>query len=161
MDMFREIKMEQETTKLLNVLRRIALRPATLRVGQTDPESARFCVTQYNKVLARLTELEPSVKQLFIPLTEDKSPEVTRIAVVNCSHTSRWMSRNFAGVIREPSCLVVVHATHGPAVDQARHIVKCAFGVGLSQYRNAVASGPCSWKGSKWNLVPDATALRY
>ena len=72
--------MEQETTKLLNVLRRIARAAGYAAWVKSDPESARFCVTQYNKVLARLTELEPSVKQLFTPLAEDKSPEVTRIA---------------------------------------------------------------------------------
>ena len=72
--------MEKETEKLLNVLRRIARAAGYTAWVKSDPESARFCVNQYNKVLARLTELEPSLKPLFTTLAEDASPEVTRIA---------------------------------------------------------------------------------
>jgi len=72
--------MEQETTKLLNVLRRIARAAGYAAWIKSDPDAARFCVSQYNKVLARLTELEPALQPLFTPLAEDSSPEVTRIA---------------------------------------------------------------------------------
>lgn len=72
--------MEKETVKLLNVLRRIARAAGYAAWAKSDPESARFCVSQYNKVLVRLTELEPSLKPLFTPLAEEASPEVTRIA---------------------------------------------------------------------------------
>jgi hypothetical protein len=37
-------------------------------------------VAQYNRVLARLGEIEPSVKPLFAPLNETASSEVIRIA---------------------------------------------------------------------------------
>ena len=70
---------DRETTKLMNVLRRIA-RAATHAAWTRDPEAARFCVTQYNKVLARVCELEPAVATLFTPLPETASPDVTRIA---------------------------------------------------------------------------------
>jgi len=72
--------MEKETVKLLNVLRRIARAAGYTAWTKSDSEAARFCVSQYNKVLARLTELEPALKPLFTPLAEDASPEVTRIA---------------------------------------------------------------------------------
>ncbi len=72
--------MEKETTKLLNVLRRVARAAGYTAWVKSDPEAARFCVSQYNKVLVRLTELEPALKPLFTPLAEDASPDVTRIA---------------------------------------------------------------------------------
>ena len=72
--------MEKETVKLLNVLRRIARAAGYTAWVKSTPEAARFCVMQYNKILARLTELEPSLTQLFTPLPEDASPEVIRIA---------------------------------------------------------------------------------
>jgi hypothetical protein len=72
--------MEKETGKLLNVLRRIARAAGYAAWVKSDPQAARFCVSQYNRVLARLTELESALTPLFTPLAEDASPEVTRIA---------------------------------------------------------------------------------
>lgn len=72
--------MEQETVKLLNVLRRIARAAGYLAWSKAGAEATQFCVAQYNRVLARLAELEPSVKQLFTPLSDSASPEVIRIA---------------------------------------------------------------------------------
>jgi hypothetical protein len=76
----REIQMEQETVKLLNVLRRIARAAGYAAWTKPGPDATQFCVGQYNRVLARLSELEPSVKPLFTPLSETASPEVIRIA---------------------------------------------------------------------------------
>lgn len=70
---------DREITKLVNVLRRIA-RAATHAAWSRDPDAARFCVLQYNKVLARLGEFEPGVATLFSAISENASPEVTRIA---------------------------------------------------------------------------------
>jgi hypothetical protein len=72
--------MEQETVKLLNVLRRIARAAGYASWNKSGPDATRFCVTQYNKVLARLSELEPAVKPLFTTLSESASAEVIRIA---------------------------------------------------------------------------------
>jgi len=72
--------MEQETVKLLNVLRRIARAAGYAAWTKPGPDATQFCATQYNRVLARLAELEPSVKPLFAPLSETASPEVIRIA---------------------------------------------------------------------------------
>ena len=72
--------MEQETVKLLNVLRRIARAAGYAAWTKAGPDATQFCVAQYNRVLARLSELEPSVKPLFTPLNESASAEVIRIA---------------------------------------------------------------------------------
>jgi hypothetical protein len=70
---------DREIAKLVNVLRRIA-RAATHAAWTRNAEAAKFCVTQYNKVLARVREIEPAVATLFTPLGETASPDVTRIA---------------------------------------------------------------------------------
>jgi hypothetical protein len=72
--------MEQETVKLLNVLRRIARAAGYAGWTKAGPDATQFCVAQYNRVLDRLTELEPAIKPLFTPLNESASPEVTRMA---------------------------------------------------------------------------------
>src|ERR671923_2242347 len=72
--------MEKETVKLLNVLRRIARAAGYAAWTKPGPEATQFCVAQYNRVLARLSELEPSVKPLFTPLNDSASAEVIRIA---------------------------------------------------------------------------------
>jgi len=72
--------MEQETVKLLNVLRRIARAAGYAGWTKAQPDATQFCVAQYNRVLARLSELEPSVKPLFTPLSESASADVIRIA---------------------------------------------------------------------------------
>ena len=72
--------MERETVKLLNVLRKIYRSAGYAAWNKPGPEATQFCVAQYNRVLARLSELEPSVKPLFTPLSESASPEVIRIA---------------------------------------------------------------------------------
>lgn len=72
--------MEKETVKLLNVLRRIARAAGDAAWAKSNPEAARFCAGQYNKVLARLTELEPALARLFTTLNEEASPEITRMA---------------------------------------------------------------------------------
>ena len=72
--------MEQETVKLLNVLRKIARAAGYAAWTKSSAEATQFCVAQYNRVLARLSELEPAIKPLFTPLTDSASPEVTRMA---------------------------------------------------------------------------------
>ena len=72
--------MEQETVKLLNVLRRIARAAGYAAWTKAGTDATQFCVGQYNRVLARLTELEPAAKPLFTPLSDSASPEVIRIA---------------------------------------------------------------------------------
>lgn len=72
--------MEQETTKLLNVMRRIARAAGYAAWTKPGPEATQFCANQFNRVLARLGELEPSIKPLFTPISESASADIIRIA---------------------------------------------------------------------------------
>src|SRR5215204_6525417 len=72
--------MEQETVKLLNVLRRIFRAAAYASWTKAGTDATQFLVAQYNRVLARLTEIEPAAKALFTPLSDSASPEVVRLA---------------------------------------------------------------------------------
>jgi len=72
--------MEKETVKLLNVVRRIARAAGYAAWTRAGADATQFCVSQYNRILARLSELEPAIKPLFAPLPESASPEVIRIA---------------------------------------------------------------------------------
>jgi hypothetical protein len=74
------VEKEREIKGLVNVLRRIAgdERHAAWMNAQTD--ATRFNAVRYNKVLARISEIEPSVAQLFTPLPEDSSHEVIHMA---------------------------------------------------------------------------------
>ena len=71
---------DREIVKLVNVLRRIVRAAGYAAWNNAKPDAARFCASQYNKVLARLQELEPAVKPLFAPLPEAASPQVIRMA---------------------------------------------------------------------------------
>ena len=102
--------MENERIKLLNVLRRIIRAAGYAAWIKRDPDAARFCVAQFNRVLARLSELEPNLKTLFTPLAEDTSPEVVRMA-------ARELAAYFEDEEPEP------------------HIFKIAFGCGASHRR--------------------------
>ena len=72
--------MEQEVVKLLNVLRRVARAARYAEWTRSSPDATQFCVSQYNRILARLGELEPAIKPLFAPLSDNASPEVIRMA---------------------------------------------------------------------------------
>jgi hypothetical protein len=71
---------ERLIAKLVNVLHRVARGANYVAVKGGDPEAARFCAVQYNRVLGRLSELEPAVARAFVPLPADSSAEVIRIA---------------------------------------------------------------------------------
>ncbi|HWO00237.1 MAG TPA: hypothetical protein VNS63_13320 [Blastocatellia bacterium] len=71
---------DREIRKLVNVLRRIVRAANYASWRQAEPDAARFCVSQYNKVLSRLAQLEPAAAPLFTPLAETASPEITRMA---------------------------------------------------------------------------------
>ena len=71
---------EQEIAKLVNVLHRINRAASFSAWVRLEPEAVRFCAAQYNRVLARLRELEPATASLFAELGEDSSPHVLRMA---------------------------------------------------------------------------------
>ena len=75
---------DKEIQKLVNVLRRTA--KMAQQADWTGEDSngttgdASFSVNQYNRVLARLIELEPNVEPVFAPLKEDVSHTVVAMA---------------------------------------------------------------------------------
>jgi hypothetical protein len=71
---------EQELRKLINVLHRTAraaLRVQWMHAGENE---TRFAVAQFNRILARLGELDPNVKSVFAPLPEDSSLTTVALA---------------------------------------------------------------------------------
>jgi hypothetical protein len=70
----------KEIKKLINVLRRISDAEQFAAWSSEREEISKFAVMQYNKVVARLTELEPSIANLFTPLPETASPKTIRFA---------------------------------------------------------------------------------
>jgi len=71
---------EKEITKLINVLRktsRMALQSEWTGSGQ---DTASFCIEQYNRVLARLQEIDPDSRAVFSPLPSGSSLAVAAMA---------------------------------------------------------------------------------
>lgn len=64
---------EKELRRLLNVLHRTARSAVRVQWMNAGESEARFAVAQYNKILARLTELDENLKHVFEPLAEDSS----------------------------------------------------------------------------------------
>ena len=72
---------DKEIQKLVNVLRKTAR--LAQQAGWSDGEdtsSASYNIDQYNKVLARLTELEPTLESVFEPLAKDTPLSVVAMA---------------------------------------------------------------------------------
>jgi len=74
------VEKDREIAKLVRVLDRISGTGRFAVWRELPPDAASFCVRQFNRVLARITELEPAASTLFAPLPEDASPTVTRMA---------------------------------------------------------------------------------
>jgi len=71
---------ESEIAKLVNVLRRtarMAMQSAWTGAGQ---DSGAFCAEQYNRVLARLKEIDPDLAPVFEPLPAESSLTVAAMA---------------------------------------------------------------------------------
>jgi len=71
---------EKELAKLVNVLRRTSRMALQSEWTGSNQDAARFCVEQYNRVLARLKELDSDVATVFEPLAEDSSLTVAAMA---------------------------------------------------------------------------------
>ena len=71
---------EQELAKLINVLRRTSRMALHSEWTGTGEDSAAFCVEQYNRVLARLREIDASVSTVFEPLPAGSSLTVVAMA---------------------------------------------------------------------------------
>lgn len=71
---------EKEIAKLVNVLRRTSRMALHSEWTGGKEDAARFCVEQYNRVLARLREIDQSVGAVFQPLPVESSLMVAAMA---------------------------------------------------------------------------------
>jgi hypothetical protein len=71
---------QKELAKLINVLRRTSRMAMQSEWTGSAQDTAAFCVEQYNRVLARLKELDESVGRLFDPLPPGSSLTVVAMA---------------------------------------------------------------------------------
>ena len=71
---------EKELLKLINVLRRTSRMALQSEWTGGKEDAAAFCTDQYNRVLARLKELDPSVGTIFEPLPAGSSLTVVAMA---------------------------------------------------------------------------------
>ena len=71
---------EKELVKLINVLRRTSRMALQSEWTGGKEDAAKFCAEQYNRVLARLKEIDPGVGTVFGPLPEGSSLTVVAMA---------------------------------------------------------------------------------
>ncbi|MCA1579356.1 MAG: hypothetical protein LC794_18570 [Acidobacteria bacterium] len=71
---------EKELAKLINVLRRTARMAIQAEWTGGKEDAASFCVDQYNRVLARLKEIDPGMSVIFEPLPAGSSFSVVAVA---------------------------------------------------------------------------------
>ena len=71
---------EKELPKLINVLRRTSRMAMQSEWTGSAQDTATFCAEQYNRVLARLKEIDDSVGKLFEPLPAASSLTVVAMA---------------------------------------------------------------------------------
>ena len=71
---------EKEIPKLVNVLRRTSRMALQSEWTGGGEDVATFCIDQYNRVLARLKEIDPGVESVFDPLASGSSLTVAAMA---------------------------------------------------------------------------------
>ena len=71
---------EKELFKLMNVLRRTSRMALQSEWTGGKEDAAAFCTDQYNRVLARLKEMDPGVSVVFEPLPAGSSLTVVAMA---------------------------------------------------------------------------------
>jgi hypothetical protein len=74
------VEREKEIARLVNVLHKISRAASFSSWIKREDEAVRFCAAQYNRIVRRLKELEPSISSLFGELDESASPHVIRMA---------------------------------------------------------------------------------
>jgi hypothetical protein len=74
------VEREKEIAKLVNVLRRTSRMAMQSQWTGGGQDAAAFCVDQYNRVLARLKEIDPDVGVVFEPLAEGSSLTIAAMA---------------------------------------------------------------------------------
>ena len=71
---------EKELVKLINVLRRTSRMALQSEWTGGSQDAAAHCAGQYNRVLARLKEIDPNVGSMFDPLAAGSSLTVVAMA---------------------------------------------------------------------------------
>lgn len=71
---------EQEIAKLVNVLRKTSRMAQQSSWSGSEEETRAYTVSQYNRVLTRLAELDDSVNTVFQPLADDDALSVVAMA---------------------------------------------------------------------------------
>ena len=71
---------QKELVKLINVLRRTSRMALQAEWTGGKEDAAVFCTDQYNRVLARLKEMDPGVGTIFEPLPANSSLTVVAMA---------------------------------------------------------------------------------
>ncbi len=71
---------KKEMAKLVNVLRKTARMAQSAGWSGDDEEAATYCAEQYNRVLARLNEIDGHDGSIFEPLPADASLTVVALA---------------------------------------------------------------------------------
>jgi hypothetical protein len=71
---------EKELAKLINVLRRASRMALQSEWTGGSQDAATYCAEQYNRVLARLKEIDPNVGNVFEPLPPASSLTVVAMA---------------------------------------------------------------------------------
>lgn len=72
--------MKRELQRLAAVLRQIAYDAGCTLLGRGSRDSIRQCTAQYNRIHARITELDPDIAALFGPLPDHATAGQVRIA---------------------------------------------------------------------------------
>ena len=80
---------EKERAKLVNVLRRTSRMAMQSEWTGGSQDAAAYCVDQYNRVLARLREMDAGVGAVFEPLAEGSSLTVAAMACRDSVSLSR------------------------------------------------------------------------
>ncbi|HSB09271.1 MAG TPA: hypothetical protein VLM38_07140 [Blastocatellia bacterium] len=71
---------EKEIAKLVNVLRRTSRMALQSEWTGSNQDVAAFCIDQFNRVLARLKEIDPDVGSVFDPIPPGSSLTVAAMA---------------------------------------------------------------------------------
>lgn len=105
--------MKPEVKKLAAALRQIAHDAGHALLCRGDLEVARFCVAQYNRIYARLSELDPDLTAPFGSLPEDALAGEVRVVaralaayVTEKTHAERkhaWAGADCVGFVW-PGC---------------------------------------------------------
>ena len=88
---------EKEILKLINVLRRTARTALHAEWTGDQKDVAALCVERYNRVLARLKEIDASVAAVFEPLPAESSVAATAMA---CRQLAAYYEDEFGPAAR-------------------------------------------------------------